>query len=319
METAEEVGAHLNQLHEAVWQLVAIAMVLRSSSRDSLALERAAGEVMAKGGVGIDVDGRVQMVAGLQQLVDLAGGDPTKVASQAAAPILQAGALLSGAVEWTAQDDEALLAQGRASAQGAQMFKMFAVPMMPGMEGMLAGPSPVMLDVGVGVAAMAVAWCRTWPSLRIVGLDVFDRALQLAKRNVADAGMTERIELRHQDVAELDDRDAFCLAWLPAPFIPAQAILSGLTRIASALVPGGWLLVGHGKFSENPLSTALTRFQTVAFGGTPLDDSQAEDLLNQAGFDLVSTLPTPTGAPAITMGRRPPTGEIQNASAPSFG
>jgi hypothetical protein len=319
MATAEEIGAHLNQLHEAVWQLAAIALVLRSSSQDSSALHLAAEEVMAKGGVGADVDGRVQMVAGLRQLVDLAGGDPAKLASQLAAPILQAGALLSGAHEWTGQDDEALLAQGRASAQGAQMFKAVAVPMMPGLEGLLAGPSPVMLDVGVGVAAMAVAWCRTWPGLRIVGLDVFDRALQLAKRNVADAGMTERIELRHQDVAELDDRDAFCLAWLPAPFIPAQAILSGLARIASALVPGGWLLIGHGKFSENPLSAALTRFQTVAFGGTPIDDSQAQDLLNQAGFDLVSTLPTPTGVPAITMGRRPPAREIPNPSAPTNG
>jgi hypothetical protein len=71
-------------------------------------------------------------------------------------------------------------------------------------------------------------------------------------------------------------------------------------------VPGGWIVIGHGKFNENPLSSALTRFQTVAFGGTPLDDSQAENVLKQAGFDLVNTLPTPHGVPGITIGRRPP-------------
>jgi hypothetical protein len=178
--------------------------------------------------------------------------------------------------------------------------------MMPGMAALLAGPSPVMLDVGVGVAGMAVAWCQAWPRLRIVGLDVFDHALELAGRNVAGSGMAGRIELRHQDVADLDDQEAFCLAWLPAPFIPAPAMHAGLARIAAALVPGGWLLVGHGRFNGNPLSGALTRFQTVAFGGTPLDDSQAQNLLNQTGFDLVSTLPTPPGVPAITIGRRPP-------------
>lgn len=305
METPEEVGAHLNQLYEAVWQLAAIACALRASPEASSDLQRAVEEVLVKGGVAVDVDGATQVVDGLRQLIDLGGGDPAKLASQAAAPILQAGALLSGAHQWTAQDDEALLAQGRASAQGAQMFREFAVPMMPGMDGLLAGPSPVMLDVGVGVAAAAVAWCQAWPSLRIVGLDVFDHALQLAERNVADAGMAERIELRHQNVAHLGDHDAFCLAWLPAPFIAPPALHAGLARIAEALVPGGWIVVGHGRFSESPLSSALTRFQTVAFGGTPLDDTEAHNLLNQSGFDLVSTLPTPPGAPAITIGRRP--------------
>ena len=305
IETPEEAGAHLNRLHEGVWQLAAVAVALHGSPGDTSDLRRAAGEVLVKGGVGIEVDGDVQVVPGFRQLIGLTGGDPEKLASQAAAPILQASALLSGANQWTAQDDEALLAQGRASAQGAQVFKAFAVPMMPGMEGLLAAPSPVMLDVGVGVAAMAVAWCRAWPSLRIVGLDVFDRALELAERNVSDAGMVERIQLRHQDVTDLDEKDVFCLAWVPAPFIPPQAMDAGLARIAAALLPGGWIVVGHGKFSEDPLSGALTRFQTVAFGGTALDDSQAQNMLNQAGFDLVSTLPTPQGAPAITIGRRP--------------
>jgi hypothetical protein len=213
--------------------------------------------------------------------------------------------MLSGAKHWSAQDDEALQAQGRASAQGAELFKQFLIPNVPGLEALLTGPSPVMLDVGVGVAAMAVAWCQAWPGLQIVGLDVFDRALELAEHNVADAGLTDRIELRHQDIADLEDENAFCLAWLPAPFIPPPAMQAGLVRIAAALAPGGWIMLGHGRFSENPLSSTVTRFQTVAFGGTPLDDGEAQSLLKRVGFDQVGTLATPPGAPAITIGRRP--------------
>jgi hypothetical protein len=305
VDTPEEAGAYLNKLHEAVWQLAAVALLLRDPNSVDPDLRYAAGRVTVAAGLGSEEDGDVQPAAGVRRLIDMAGGDETKLAAQAAGPIVQAAALLSGARRWTSQDDHALLAQGQASAQGAGPFKMFGVPMMAGLGELLAGPAPVMLDVGVGVAAMAVAFCQALPGLRVVGLDVFERALALAGRTVADAGMADRIELRHQDVAELDDREAFCLAWLPAPFIPRAAIDAGLPRIVEGLVPGGWIMVGHGRFGGDPLSGATTRFQTVAFGGTPLDNAEAEDLLSRGGLELVATLPTPEGVPAITVGRRP--------------
>jgi hypothetical protein len=305
METPEEAGAHLNQLHEGVWQLAAINLALRDPATVSSDLRYAAGQVVAAASLGSTDERALRLGPGLAQLVDLLGGDQSNLASQASAPILQAAAVLSGATDWTRQDDEALLAQGRASAQGAGPFKMFAVPMMDGLGELLSGPSPVMLDVGVGVGAMAVAWCETFPRLHIVGVDVFPRALELASGLVADADLADRIELRNQDVIDLDDRDIYCFAWLPAPFIPPNTLEACVPRIFAALVPGGWIGLGHGKFGANPLSDAITRLQTVAFGGTPLDNDDAQLLLGRAGFESVVTLPTPQGAPGITVGRRP--------------
>ena len=306
METPEEAGAHLNKMHEAVWQLAAISLALRDPATAGSELRYAAGQVVADAGLGSIDEGTLRLAPGLAQLIELQGGDQTKLASQAAAPILQAAALVSGATDWTRQDDEALLAQGRASAQGAGPFKMFAVPMMEGLGELLAGPSPVMLDVGVGVGAMAVAWSQTFPGLYIVGIDVFPRALELASRLVAEADLADQIELRNQDVIHLDDRDSYCFAWLPAPFIPPKTLEGSVPRIMAALVPGGWIGLGHGKFGADPLSDAITRLQTVAFGGTALDNDQAQLLLGRAGFESVFTLPTPQGAPGITVGRRPP-------------
>jgi hypothetical protein len=302
MDSADEVRAHLNTLHEAVWELAAMALALRDPAtvdRD----QRAAAE-------------RVLIEAGLMELspdgarpgpglVDAAGGNATGLAAQAATGILQSAALLAGANAWTAQADEAIVAQGRASAQVAPAFKAFAVPMMEGLGELLSAPTPMMLDVGVGVAAMAVAYCEAFPGLRVVGLDVFPRALELARGIIDDAGMAERVELRRQDVATLEDRDVFCLAWLPAPFVPRPAIEAGLPRIVRALVPGGWLAVGHGKCGTAGLSGALTRFQTAAFGGTAINDDEAQDVLRAVGLEQVATLPTPPGAPGITIGRRP--------------
>ena len=305
MQTPHEAGEHLNRLHEAVWQLAALSFTLRGPSSVHQDLRDAAERVVLEAGWASSEGGSVTIAPGIQSLIKLAGDDQTRMASQTAAPIFQAAALLSGATEWTSQDDEALMAQGRASAQGAAPFKIFAVPMMDGLGELLAGPSPVMLDVGVGVASMAVAWCEVFPGLRVVGLDVFERALQLARRTVEAAAMTGRIELRHQDIVDLDDRDAFCLAWVPAPFIPPAAIEAGLPRVVRSLVRGGWVAVGHGRFGQDALASAITRFQTVAFGGTPLDNDEAEGMLDRVGLELVATLPTPEGAPAIAIGRRP--------------
>ena len=306
METPGEAAAHLNKLHQAVWQVAAVTLALRDPDTVDVDLRYAADQVVAEAGLGSAEGDDLRLGPGLAQLIELQGGDQTRLASQLATSILQAAALLSGATAWTRQGDEALLAQGRASAQGAQPFKMFMVPMMAGLGELLAGPSPVMLDVGVGVGAMAVAWCQAFPELHIVGIDVFSRALELATRVVADAGLTDRIELRNQDVVVLDDRDTYCLVWLPAPFIPPDILESSLPRVATALVPGGWLILGHGKYGADALSDSLQRFQTVAFGGTPLDNDAAELLLDRAGLESVATLPTPDGAPGITVGRRPP-------------
>jgi methylase of polypeptide subunit release factors len=161
-----------------------------------------------------------------------------------------------------------------------------------------------MLDVGTGVAALAIAYAEMFPALTVVGLDVLPRVLALAEQTVRTSTVADRVILRQQDVRGLEDVDTYALAWLPAPFLPETALRVGAVRVARALIPGGWLMVGHGKFADDPIDNALTRFKTYAYGGTALDDPQAQALLREAGLVEVMTVPTPAGAPGITVGRR---------------
>lgn len=225
--------------------------------------------------------------------------------SQAAAPLLQTSTLISGGGSaWSAHTDEALRAQGETSAQGARAFARFVLPQLGDLAARLEQPGARMLDVGTGVAALAVAYAETFPRLHVLGLDVLDRALELAQQTIAASDAADRVHVRRQDVAEFTDDDGFDLAWFPAPFIPDQAWRAGLPKVAAALRPGGWLIVGHGKFSGAPLDDAINRFKTVAFGGTPLNDAEAQQALGRQGLSDVRTLPTPPGAPALTVGRR---------------
>ena len=263
---------------------------------------------LSDGGFAEHAQAAVQVLAALDiDIEELTGLDRPAAAASAAAPMLQTAAVLMGeGSSWAGQSDQALLAQGRASAQGAAAFAQFGLPILTGLEEMLASPGARMLDVGTGVAALAVAYAEQFPAVTVVGLDVFPRALALAAETVAASSVAaDRVVLREQDVAQLDEVDRYALGWLPAPFLPESALRPGASRVAGALVPGGWLMVGHGKFTTDPVEDAITRFKTVAYGGTALDDDQAQSLLRDAGLIDVSTIPTPPLAPAITVGRKP--------------
>ncbi len=294
----------LGAVDRAAWTGAALSLVLGAGgapvpggpegARRAAEARSAATQVLDALGVGIGAD---------------AGAlEHSAVAAQAAAPLLQTAALLTGAgALWAEQSDAAILAQGRASAQGAQAFVQLGLPLLTGLSEAMAAPGARMLDVGTGVAALAVAYAEQFPALTVVGIDVLPRVLALAAQTVQASAVAERVELREQDVSALEEHDTFALAFLPAPFVPPNALKAGVRRIARALVPGGWLILAHGKFAGDPVDNALTRFKTVAYGGTALDDTQAQDLLRTAGLVEVMTPPTPPGAPAITVGRRQPT------------
>src|SRR4029077_4004988 len=112
---------------------------------------------------------------------------------------------------WTTTDPVILESIGRASMS------------MPG--AIVAGAPELanvtsFLDVGTGVGWLAVAATNVWPSANVVGIDVNDHVLERARANVASVGLEDRITLRKQSVAELDDVDAYDLAWVPTFFIP---------------------------------------------------------------------------------------------------
>ncbi len=281
-------GAEIVQQWDgAAWCLAALAVASRAEVDDALAA--AAREVLS--------------VAGLD--VREFPGSPDQLAAVASVPLqLTATLAAGGRPNWAEHSDEALIAQGRASGMAGPMFAR-----QLGAFGEFAtrftAPGARMLDVGTGTGALALGFAETFPELRVVGIDVLDRALELARLTVADRAAGERITFRKQDVATLRDDEGFDLAWLPAPFIPPPVLSPGVAAVVATLRPGGWLMVGHGRFGESPFADALTRLKTIAYGGSPLDADAARELLEAHGLVDVRTLQSPPGAPALTLGRAP--------------
>ncbi|PWR07769.1 SAM-dependent methyltransferase [Micromonospora acroterricola] len=207
---------------------------------------------------------------------------------------------------WAELDDEVLLNQGRASAVTGRALATRVVPELPGLAERLGAPGGRVLDVGTGVGALAVAVARELPRVSVVGVDVFQRALDLARGELAAArDVADRISLRRQDVAELAERGAYDLVWLPAPFLAQEALESALPRLAEALRPGGWLVVGTNPPAGDPLRAAVAAWNAVRNGGNAYDTDRMADVLTAAGLDDVRRFPTVPGGPVLLAARHP--------------
>ena len=162
------------------------------------------------------------------------------------------------------------------------------------------------LDVGTGVGLLAVAAANVWPAATIVGIDPWETALERARANVAQAGLEDRITLRRQSLADLDDRAAFDCIWIPTFFLTEAALDEGLTAAVRALRPGGWVALGRLRPPPDPLGEATTALRWIRSGGCPLEAKRAVELLEQAGCEAVH-LAQPTGpAPLeLALGQRP--------------
>jgi len=291
----QDLQATIQAWDQAAWSLAALALTAQGDGPPELTA--AARELLAAAGL---------TAAPGTPLPGLGTATPGQIADQATAALHQASALAGGrGHEWGTQSDEALLAQGRVSAQRAATVARFMLPMMGDLAGRLAAPGARLLDVGTGAGALAVAFAQVFPQVQVLGIDILDRALGLARQAIAASDVGARVTVRKQDVADFADDAGFDLAWLPAPFIAEPVLHAGLPRVVAALRPGGWLIVGHGKFGGTPAEDALTRLKTLAYGGTRIDGAAACQLLREAGMTLVRTVPTPAGAPAITIGQNP--------------
>jgi precorrin-6B methylase 2 len=195
-------------------------------------------------------------------------------------------------------------AAGDATARFPHVLATLIAPKLDGLVQRLSSPGAAFLDIGVGVAALSIQMARTWPELRVVGVDVWAPALALARENVRAAGFDGRIELRHASGQSILDEDAFDLAWIPSLFVPESALPELLRRVHRSLRAGGWLLFPMLKASTDPLTSSVTRLRTAFWGGSLASMDEIEQVFAACGFTDVRRLPSPPIASTGTVAAR---------------
>ena len=196
---------------------------------------------------------------------------------------------------WTYTDTSVLQSQGSASAQLASL--------MAGAG--LGKPDARILDVGAGVAALSIAFCRAFPESTVVGLEPWEPSMTLARRNVSAAGLDGRIDLRAETIEEYDDRSGFDLMWLPSPFLRETILDDAIAHAYAMARPGAEVVLGAYGGPEEPLVRALADLRTARGGGTPLTAETAMVRLRFGGFVDVREVERTWNAPIrFFVGRR---------------
>lgn len=162
------------------------------------------------------------------------------------------------------------------------------------------------LDVGVGVAALAIAVCRRYPTVTGVGIDPWEPALAQARQHVTDAGLCSRIELRDGRFEDLDEESCYDLIHVPAMFLPSEVLQRGLDRALAALRPGGWTVIQVLGRSGSELLPSVARLWCVLWGSEPILPGRLTEMLTRAGYEQ-TTIARLAGGPPIShvVGRKP--------------
>ena len=212
----------------------------------------------------------------------------------------------SGAATGWRFDDAALLqAAGDTSIGFAMALKNGVIPQLDGLAARFDAGGHF-LDVGVGVAGLAIALASLWPTLHVTGIDPLAASIAIARRNVARAELGERITLREQAGEDLADTAEYDLAWVPSVFIPGSALDAIFSNAGRSLKPGGWLLVALGRSDGDPLQVAYHRLRTVLWGGNPIDEAQTMAMMTRVGFTEARRLAMPPTAPIALVAARAP-------------
>ena len=205
---------------------------------------------------------------------------------------------------WSHGDPEILQAQGTRSKAVVEAYVSHVFPKLQGLFATLEGPCPSFLDVGSGVAEIAIEMCRRFPRLRAVGLDPLEAAQALAEDNVRRAGLEGRIKLSRGRVEELDEDGLFDLAQMPIFFLPDDVMTKGLARVRKALTPCGWVVLQIAGVPGAKLPPVL-RLMFVTYGSEVHSPERAADMLTEAGYEDVTVFPPLPGTPvSYVAGRR---------------
>jgi precorrin-6B methylase 2 len=207
---------------------------------------------------------------------------------------------------WTYNEPEILNGIGASSGCFPAKLSKFVFPTLAGLNQRLESRDGKFLDIGVGVGALSLEMASIWPSLQIVGIDAWEPSLKIARENLNNAGLADRIELKMLLAQDLAAESEFDLVWIPSPFISHQILRTVLDRVFIALKPGAWMLCAMLKKSADPLISALTRLRTSLWGGGSQSLTEAEKMAIDSGFEEVqlASLPDDLGL-SVVAGRKP--------------
>ena len=187
-----------------------------------------------------------------------------------------------GGSGWTFEDPAILENQGRSSRVVTRLLTEYAAK-NPEFGDILSN-GPRFLDVGSGVGWISLSMAQQFPSLHATGIDILDPALELAAKNLEQAGLSERVTFRKQNVLDLKEAKAFDLVFVPVIFLPEVILDQTFENLCCALKPGGWLFAAAFRVPDDRRMAVLNDLRTTVSGGRAWNADELAAMTKKAGL-----------------------------------
>jgi len=176
-------------------------------------------------------------------------------------------------------------------------------------------PDPLLLDLGTGSGCLAVAAARELPRARVVATDISAEALEVARENVRQNGVFERVTFLHGDLfVPLSDggpKPAFDAILINPPYIGAQE-MDGLSPEVRdheprlALSPGPDALAAHRRIAAGAASWLRPGGHLIVEIGLGQEEALRRLYETAPGFEPCRMIPDLAGIPRVLSARRRP-------------
>lgn len=129
-----------------------------------------------------------------------------------------------------------------------------AVRLLDRLDGLLPLDRPsTLVDIGAGTGTLALAALKRWPSMRVIGVDVSGRMLDVASDAARDAGLAERLTVQVGDATRLPLADASVDGAMSSFVIQLTTNRSAAVRDAfRVLRPGGFFACVAWRAENDP-------------------------------------------------------------------
>jgi SAM-dependent methyltransferase len=161
-------------------------------------------------------------------------------------------------------------------------------------------PNEVVVDFGCGAGIdIILAARKVGPSGKVVGVDFAPQMIERAKQAVAEAGLTDTVELRVADMERLHLPDSFADVVISNCVINLCPDKNAVYREAFRILkPGGRLAISDIDYSEKVNPQVQERFRSTWSGcvGGAIDEESYFEIVRKAGFsqlEIVARHPLP--------------------------
>mgnify|MGYP000745992621 CR=1 FL=1 len=155
-------------------------------------------------------------------------------------------------------------------------------------------PGEVVVDLGCGAGIdVILAAHKIGPGGKVVGVDIAPQMIERAKQAVDEAGLTDTVDLRIDDIERLELPDGFADVVMSNCVInlcpDKEAVYREAFRI---LKPGGRLAISDIVYTERVDPQVHERFQSTWAGcvGGAIDDDSYFEIVRKAGFRKVEVV-----------------------------